>query len=119
MQQSNWIKITALDNLPLREGRSVKLAGLDIAIFNLGDRCVALENRCPHLGGPLVDGIVSSSNGKITVTCPLHARRVCLDRGEVLVPSGSSEDCALTFPVAVVDGVVTICLDTILKKEVA
>ena len=38
MQQSNWIKITSLDNLPLREGRSVKLAGLDIAIFNLGDR---------------------------------------------------------------------------------
>ena len=36
------------------------------------------------LGSPLVAGIVSSSNGKITVACPLPSRRVCPEKGACL-----------------------------------
>ena len=53
-----------------------------LAIFNIGDRFLAVENRCPHGGGPLADGIV----GGATVTCPLHNWRICLEAAQVYAP---------------------------------
>ena len=78
----NWIQITEMANIPEKEGRTLELGSLSIALFNLGGRFVALENRCPHKGGPLADGIV----GGTTVTCPLHNWRVCLETGLVTRP---------------------------------
>ncbi len=56
-----WVSLTAIENIPVREGRSVQVGGRKLAIFNLGNRFLAVENRCPHRGGPLADGIVSGS----------------------------------------------------------
>ncbi len=100
-----WIRVTNVENIPVREGRSVNIGDSEIAIFNLGDRFVALENACPHRGGPLCDGIVSGA----AVTCPLHGYKVCLESGKVLKP-----DVAVrvdTYPVRVEDGVVCVQLD--------
>ncbi len=97
----SWIRITRAENIPLREGRAVKLGGHEIAIFNLGERFLAVENRCPHQGGPLADGIVSGDS----VVCPLHAWKVCLVTGEVKRPR-EQRLCVRSFPVRVVDGIV-------------
>lgn len=78
----SWIKITETKNIPLREGRSVRIGSEEIAVFNLGDRFAAIENRCPHSGGPLCDGIVSGS----AVVCPLHGWKICLETGNILKP---------------------------------
>src|SRR5882724_6085384 len=51
-----WIRVTTTENIPLREGRCVQIGDEEIAIFNLGDRFVAVDNACPHRGGPLCDG---------------------------------------------------------------
>lgn len=77
-----WVRVTSVKNIPPREGRSVKLGSEEIAIFNLGDRFVAVDNACPHRGGPLCDGIVSG----VAVVCPLHGYKVCLETGKVLKP---------------------------------
>jgi nitrite reductase (NADH) small subunit len=100
--RKKWVRITEIENIPLREGRAVQIAGHDIAIFNLGDRFLAVENRCPHRGGPLADGIVSGS----AVVCPLHAWKVDLVSGEVL----NREDarCVKTFPTRVDRGIVSL-----------
>ena len=87
-----WIRITACANLPLREGRAVRLGDRDIALFNLGDRVLALDNRCPHRGGPLADGIVTGAS----VVCPLHAWKVNLEEGCIERPSGSGGICVTT-----------------------
>jgi nitrite reductase (NADH) small subunit len=88
----------------------VNLGGLEIAIFNLGERFVAIENRCPHSGGPLSDGIVSNFGGATTVTCPLHNWRICVDSGGVAKPSGE-EACVRTFATSVEDGIVVVALE--------
>jgi nitrite reductase/ring-hydroxylating ferredoxin subunit len=67
--ERRWIRMTACDNVPPRERRAVMVADREIAIFNLGDRFLAVDNRCPHRGGPLCDGIVAGH----AVVCPLHA----------------------------------------------
>jgi nitrite reductase (NADH) small subunit len=101
----NWVRVTTVENIPLREGRAVRVGDDEIAIFNLGDRFVACENSCPHRGGPLADGIVSGSS----VVCPLHAYKVCLDTGSVLKP----DVCVRveTFPVRVEKGVILVAID--------
>lgn len=67
-------------DIPPGEGRAVTVAGRRIAIFNAATGWYALDHACPHLGGPLADGIVSDA----CVTCPLHERRYDLRTGEAL-----------------------------------
>ena len=92
MTNKEWIRVTHIRNIPLREGRSVRIGDLDIAVFNLGDRFLAVDNRCPHNGGPLADGIVSGA----TVVCPLHAWKVDLECGAVKKPADQAI-CVRTF----------------------
>jgi nitrite reductase (NADH) small subunit len=97
-----WIRVTPVENIPVREGRSVQIGEDEIAIFNLGDRYLAIDNNCPHRGGPLCDGIVSGE----TVVCPLHGWKISLETGEVLKP----DVCVRvgTYPVSVEDGVINV-----------
>ncbi len=107
----NWIRVTKTDNIPVREGRSVRIGDHAIAIFNLGDRFAAIDNDCPHRGGPMCDGIVSGS----TVVCPLHGWKISLDSGAVLRP----EVCVRveTYPVRVIDGTVVVQLPAAKKDQ--
>ena len=99
----HWMRIAHVDSIPLREGRAVQIAGHDIAVFNLGNRFLAVENKCPHRGGPLADGIVSGGN----VVCPLHAWKVDLASGEV-TNQPAPPQCVKTFPVRVENGVISL-----------
>ena len=101
MSELRWIRVTPCENVPPREGRAVRLGALDVAVFNLGDRFLATDNRCPHSGGPLCDGIVTGSS----VVCPLHAWKVSLEDGAVQRPSGAAGHCVATYPVRVEAGV--------------
>lgn len=107
-----WVHAVRCADIPLREGRSLCVAGREIAIFNLGDRFLAVANRCPHKGGPLAEGIVSGQN----VICPLHAWKVDLETGEVARPL-DARACAETFPVRVENGVLLVELSARWKAE--
>ena len=102
----SWTKITSTDNIPLREGRCVRIGDEEIAVFNLGDSFAAVDNRCPHGGGPLSDGIVTGSS----VVCPLHGWKICLKTGNVTRPDvGVFVD---HYPVKVEDGIVVVDIPT-------
>lgn len=100
-----WLRITDCRNIPLREGRCVVAGRHEIAIFNLGGRFLAVENRCPHRGGPLADGIVSGT----TVVCPLHAWKANLETGSVAGSAGAV-GCLKTFDVRVQDGCISLAI---------
>jgi nitrite reductase (NADH) small subunit len=102
-ETKRWVRITAVENIPLREGRAVQVGGQVVAIFNLGDRFLALENRCPHRGGPLADGIVSAG----AVVCPLHAWKVDLTTGSVTNRPENAQ-CIKTFPARVEGGAIFV-----------
>lgn len=107
MNETNtWVRIAFCRDIPVREGRAVKVGDREIAIFNLGDRFLAVDNRCPHKGGPLADGIVSGT----TVVCPLHTWKVSLETGKG-VSGPSALSCVETFRARVEDGVVLVELD--------
>jgi nitrite reductase [NAD(P)H] small subunit len=101
----NWIRIATCDSIPPREGRAAMIGDKQIAIFNLGDRFLAVDNHCPHQSGPLCDGIVAGD----TVVCPLHAWKVNLETGAVARPV-DQHACVRTYETRVDDGVVSISL---------
>ena len=105
MTDRRWVRIATPDQIPLREGRVAIVAGREIAFFNLGDRFLAIDNRCPHKGGPLADGIVSGES----VVCPLHGWRISLVSGQVDRPGGTAA-CVERYPVQVADGLVLVSL---------
>lgn len=72
------MRVCAVDDIPVGEGRAVTVDGRRVAVFRAEDGWFALDARCPHLGGPLADGIVAQR----TVICPLHDRRFDLATGE-------------------------------------
>jgi nitrite reductase (NADH) small subunit len=104
MNQRHWVRVAHCDAVPLREGRAVMLGDREIAIFNLGGRFFATDNKCPHQGGPLCDGIVAGDS----VVCPLHAWKVRLDSGAVERPE--NDRCVTTYPTRVDDGVLWLGL---------
>lgn len=103
---SQWTKLCALDDIPRLGSRVVKLTdgrgGGDIAVFRTADDAVfALQDRCPHKGGPLSQGLVA---GKV-VTCPMHNWKIQLENGAAIAPD---QGCAHTFAVKLTDGMVWI-----------
>ena len=105
LNQRCWIWVTEVENIPPREGRVVTVAGRELAIFNLGGRFVAIDNRCPHKGGPLADGIVSGD----TVVCPLHGWRIGIETGQV-ERGTQAGGCVERYPTMVDNGVVVVGL---------
>lgn len=70
-------RVCRVADIPLGEGRAVEIDGRRVAVFQTRNGWHALDQRCPHRGGPLADGIVADG----CVTCPLHDRRFDLASG--------------------------------------
>ena len=100
-----WSKIGSIEDIPRRGARCVATPRGRIAVFRTADdRVFAMEDRCPHRGGPLSQGIVHGAS----VTCPLHNWVISLETGCAL---GADEGQARTIPVKVDGGQLFISLD--------
>jgi nitrite reductase (NADH) small subunit len=67
-----------LEDIPIGEARTIVSDGEQVAVFRLRDGSIrALSAVCPHLGGPLADGI---SDNRVVI-CPLHGRSYDLITG--------------------------------------
>jgi len=100
------MKPLKLEDIPRLGARVVRTAKGDIAVFrNADDELFALEDRCPHKGGPLSQGIVFGRR----VACPLHGWTVELADGCAVAPD---KGCAKRFPVKVdADGNIKLLID--------
>jgi nitrite reductase (NADH) small subunit len=95
-----WHRVGMLEDIPRRGSRVVETPRGPVAVVRTsGDDVFAVDDRCPHRGGPLSQGIVHGRS----VTCPLHGWRIRLDTGEALTPD---EGCTATHAVRVECGVV-------------
>jgi len=96
----DWLQIGHIEDIPRQGSRVVQTPTGEIALFrSVDDKVFALNNKCPHKGGPLSQGIV---HGK-RVTCPLHNWVIDLETGVAVVPN---RGCAHRLEVRVAHGVV-------------
>ncbi|HRY05973.1 MAG TPA: nitrite reductase small subunit NirD [Hyphomicrobiaceae bacterium] len=94
----SWVHVGNIDDIPRRGARCVHNGAVTIALFRTADdRIFALEDKCPHRGGPLSQGIVHDDG----VTCPLHNWVISLKSGTA---QGADEGRTRTYRVQVRDG---------------
>jgi nitrite reductase (NADH) small subunit len=106
-----WIAIGQIADIPQRGARSIHTPGGKVAVFRTADdRVFAIDDRCPHKGGPLSQGIVHGAS----VTCPLHNWVISLETGKA---QGADEGCVRTIPLKVDGGQIFIA--SVAAAEVA
>lgn len=99
---TEWIDIAALDDIPVQGARLIRTRDGCVAIFRTNDdRVFALDDRCPHNGGPLSEGIVAGH----TITCPLHNWVFDLNSGQA---QGADEGAVRTYDIRVEAGRILI-----------
>ena len=92
-----WYEVCAVDEIPRRGAVRIVHGETKIAVFKSSSDVIrALEDKCPHKGGPLSDGIVHGD----CVTCPLHNWNIDLETGSAM---GADEGQVATFNVRVDD----------------
>ena len=64
-----FVPVASVADIAPGSATTVVVAGREIALFNVGGAFYALDNTCPHQGGPLAEGWIEGT----TVTCPWHS----------------------------------------------
>jgi len=83
--------VANVSDIDARGSRKLKVGELDIALFRMTDGSIlAVENKCPHKGGQLSEGMVCGT----AVHCPLHDWKIDLLSGHAHEPD---EGCVATF----------------------
>ncbi len=101
----NWIAVGNLTDIPRLGARVVRTAQGDIAVFRTAkDEVFALDDKCPHKGGPLSQGIVFDKR----VACPLHNWVIDLEQGCAV---GPDEGCTNKHVVKIEHGAVFLRID--------
>jgi 3-phenylpropionate/trans-cinnamate dioxygenase ferredoxin subunit len=101
------IDICPVEDLPPGAMRLVEWEDLEIGVFNCAGELLAIEDRCSHDGGNLVEGELDEET--CTVECPRHGSKFDLHTGKpVTLPAYVPVD---TFPVSVRNGVIKIEVD--------
>ena len=102
----SWLDICALEEINPLGSRIVAGPKGDIAIFRTSnDEVFALDDRCPHKGGPLSQCLVYGKR----VACPLHNWQIELESGEAVAPDVG---CAHRHAAKIENGRVLLTLNT-------
>jgi 3-phenylpropionate/trans-cinnamate dioxygenase ferredoxin component len=101
------VEICPVDELPPGAKRVVTWEDLEIGVVNCGGEVLAVEDRCSHDDGDLMEGDVDEET--CTVECPRHGSEFDLRTGKPLnLPAYVPID---TYPVTIVDGVIKVEVD--------
>lgn len=99
----NFQKAAQVSDVAPGAGVCVELGGRQIALFNVDGAFYAIDNTCPHRGGPLAEGELEGT----AVTCPWHAWQFDLKTGESI----TDDSCVARYDVQVEGDAVLIALD--------
>jgi nitrite reductase/ring-hydroxylating ferredoxin subunit len=76
---SKTFKVAKTSDLSPGTGKVVQADGRSIALFNVDGAFFAIDNACPHRGGPLGNGKLTGD----TVECPWHGSQFNVKTGAV------------------------------------
>jgi nitrite reductase (NADH) small subunit len=95
------IRVARVGDIPPGESRVFFVRGTEVAVFNVDGRFFAVDNLCPHQGGPLVAGSVKGT----LLTCPWHFWQFRLETGDCAMNPSAR---VATYPVKIIDNEVRI-----------
>ena len=98
------IDVCSAEELPPGTMKLVPAGEISVGVYNVNGRLCAIEDRCSHDDGPLVEGDWEPERG--VVVCPRHGATFDICSGRALtLPAYLPVD---TFPVRVEDGIVKV-----------
>lgn len=75
---TRYVTVANVDKIPPGTCRTVEVEGMFLALCNVNGTFLAVDNTCPHAGGPLGEG---SLDGDV-LECPWHGWRFNVRTGE-------------------------------------
>lgn len=85
------VNLGRTSRIPVGQGRCYVVGTHEIAVFRQRDgRLYASENRCPHRGGPLAEGLFGDGR----IICPLHGH--LFDLSTSASPEPAERVCVFT-----------------------
>ena len=101
---SEWHVVARVGEIAHGEVKRVEIGDEEIGVYNLDGELYAIEDRCSHDDGPLVEG--DWEPDEAVVICPRHGSRFDLRTGRPLtLPAFEPVE---TYAVRVEDGVVKV-----------
>jgi len=101
-QQLTWHRVAGIDELPEGRVKTVTAETHSMALTHIDGEFTAMENRCPHQGGPLGEGSIEIGNdGQCWLRCPWHGWD--FDPKTGVSPGGHEDTGQKLFPVEVRD----------------
>ena len=98
------IVVCPVEELPPGEMKLVHAGEISVGVYNCDGSFYALEDRCSHDDGPLVEGDWEPE--ECVVVCPRHGSRFDIETGRALtLPAYLPVE---TFPVKVEDGLIKV-----------
>jgi nitrite reductase/ring-hydroxylating ferredoxin subunit len=88
-------RISTISEIPPGGARAFDVAGRRIAVFNSEGNFFAIDDTCPHQGGPLSEGMVEDG----CVTCPWHGAMFELSTGKEQTSIAGQDVCHHTVVV--------------------
>jgi nitrite reductase/ring-hydroxylating ferredoxin subunit len=79
--------VAQVADIPAGKAKQVTLNGKTVAVFNSNGTFYAIDNECPHRGGPLAEGELSGTD----VECPWHGARFNITTGAHLCPPANRD----------------------------
>ena len=109
-QELNWHHVADLDELPPGRVKTVTAGVHSMALTNIDGEYTAMDNRCPHQGGPLGEGsIETGAEGECWLRCPWHGWDFDPKTGR---PPGGHEDSGqMLYPIDVRDDGIYVGLE--------
>eukprot|EP00873_Tetraselmis_striata_P017949 jgi/Tetstr1/438213/TSEL_002868.t1 len=82
------------------EGRRLckEIAGRTVTIFQHKGKFHCVDANCYHMGGPVgAEGDIEDLGGRVTIRCPWHGHKICVDTGGILEQGlGGEVSCSHT-----------------------
>ena len=86
---SDAVKVASKKDVPPGEARIVRVKESEVALFNVNGNFYAIDNVCPHRGGPLAEGALDGC----IVTCPWHGWQFDVTTGALAMNPAEKLKC--------------------------
>ena len=105
-----WHRVADVDELPQGRVTTVTAGVHTMALTHIDGEYTAMDNRCPHQGGPLGEGsIETGAEGECWLRCPWHGWD--FDPKTGMPPGGHKDSGQKLFPVEVRDNGIYVGLE--------
>ncbi len=111
-----WHRVAGLDEVPEGRVKTVTAGAHTMALTNIDGEYTAMDNRCPHQGGPLGEGSIEfGADGQCWLRCPWNGRDYDPKTG--MPPGGHKDSGQKLFPVEVRDDGIYVGLEAEPERE--